>query len=146
MSAPSFIAGVVKKHQPKDNRDQSHCCASTPDSESNRENKGEIHSLKLPLVSHVTCFQLLVIIFFFAFYQTLFFLECLGVNIVFGYLKIVIALLHVQFFCQFFSRYGSVLLDHNQCYCAEVICATLHRLETTYCIKHLLCGTTVLCY
>jgi hypothetical protein len=73
MSAPSFIAGVVKKHQPKDNHDQSHCCASTPDSESNRENKGEIHSLKLPLVSHVTCCQLLFIKSF-LFFPFLFFL------------------------------------------------------------------------
>ncbi|KDR10554.1 rho guanine nucleotide exchange factor 18 isoform X2 [Zootermopsis nevadensis] len=44
------VKGVLKKHHPKDNRDQPHCSASTvPDSESNLGNKGEIQSLKLPL-------------------------------------------------------------------------------------------------
>jgi len=55
MSAPSLIAGVMKKHQPKENRDQSPCSALvTPDFESNIGSK-DVRSHKLPLVSYIAC-------------------------------------------------------------------------------------------
>ncbi|XP_069682041.1 rho guanine nucleotide exchange factor 18 isoform X3 [Periplaneta americana] len=50
------VKGVVKKHQPKENRDHTHSSASsaTVDSESNLGSKGDIRSHKLPLLPLVT--------------------------------------------------------------------------------------------
>ncbi|XP_023704810.1 rho guanine nucleotide exchange factor 18 isoform X4 [Cryptotermes secundus] len=50
LPAAAGVKGVVKKHQPKENHDQSHDSTSaTPDCESNLGSKGDVRSHKLPL-------------------------------------------------------------------------------------------------